>query len=170
MHRPALPSHHPLARNATPAPRVARRAATVATSLAATLALAAAAVAQTPDALARAAAEPGAVVTPSGLVYRPLAEGKGASPTATDTVRVHYRGTLPDGTEFDSSIKRGQPSSFPLNRVIKCWTEGVQRMKVGGKARLTCPAAIAYGERGAGNVIPPNATLVFEVELLAINP
>lgn len=122
------------------------------------------------DPLARAAAEPGAVVTASGLVYRELASGKGASPAATDTVRVHYRGTLVDGTEFDSSLKRGQPASFPLNRVIRCWTEGVQRMKVGGKARLTCPAAIAYGERGAGSVIPPNATLVFEVELLAINP
>jgi FKBP-type peptidyl-prolyl cis-trans isomerase FkpA len=122
------------------------------------------------DPLARAAAEPGAVVTASGLVYRELTAGKGASPAAADTVRVHYRGTLVDGTEFDSSLKRGQPASFPLNRVIKCWTEGVQRMKVGGKAKLTCPAAIAYGERGAGGVIPPNATLVFEVELLAINP
>jgi FKBP-type peptidyl-prolyl cis-trans isomerase FkpA len=122
------------------------------------------------DLLARAAAEPGAVVTPSGLVYRELTAGTGASPAATDTVRVHYRGTLANGTEFDSSLARGQPASFPLNRVIRCWTEGVQRMKVGGKSRLTCPAAIAYGERGAGNVIPPNATLVFEVELLAINP
>ena len=81
---------------------------------------------------------------------------------------MHYRGTLPDGREFDSSYKRGEPASFPLDRVIKCWTEGVQRMKVGGKARLTCPSAIAYGERGAGGVIPPNATLHFEVELLGI--
>ena len=112
--------------------------------------------------------EPGVIVTQSGLIYRNLKEGTGASPTATDTVKVHYRGTLPDGKEFDSSYKRGEPSSFPLDRVIKCWTEGVQRMKVGGKAKLVCPSAIAYGERGAGNVIPPNATLVFEIELLAI--
>ena len=83
-------------------------------------------------------------------------------------VKVHYRGTLMDGTEFDSSYTRGQPAEFPLNRVIKCWTEGVQRMKVGGKARLVCPPAIAYGERGAGNAVPPNATLNFEVELLGI--
>ena len=83
-------------------------------------------------------------------------------------VKVHYRGTFPDGKEFDSSIARGKPAEFPLNRVIKCWTEGVQLMKVGGKARLTCPAAIAYGERGAGGTIPPNATLHFEVELLGI--
>ena len=140
--------------------------------LAATLALAAhgAALAQTNDVLAKAAAEPGAQVTPSGLVFRSLKEGAGASPIATDVVKVHYRGTLPDGREFDSSIKRGQPASFPLNRVIKCWTEGVQRIKVGGKAKLTCPAAIAYGDRGAGGgEIPPNATLLFEVELLGIN-
>ncbi len=120
------------------------------------------------DPLARAAAEAGAVVTPSGLVYRDLTAGSGASPAAADVVRVHYRGTLTDGTEFDSSYRRGQPASFPLDRVIRCWTEGLQRMKVGGKARLTCPSALAYGERGAGNVIPPNATLVFEVELLGI--
>jgi len=117
-----------------------------------------------------AAKESGAVVTPSGLVYRSLKDGSGASPGATDTVKVHYRGTFPDGKEFDSSYKRGEPIEFPLNRVIKCWTEGVQRMKVGGKAKLTCPATIAYGERGAGAVIPPNATLQFEVELLAISP
>jgi FKBP-type peptidyl-prolyl cis-trans isomerase FkpA len=121
------------------------------------------------DAAASSAKEPGAVVTASGLVYRSLQEGQGASPAATDVVKVHYRGTLPDGREFDSSYKRGQPASFPLDRVIKCWTEGVQRMKVGGKAKLTCPSAIAYGERGAGNgLIPPNATLLFEVELLDI--
>lgn len=120
------------------------------------------------DAAAKAAKEPGAVVTDSGLVYRSLREGKGPSPQATDTVRVHYRGTLPDGKEFDSSYARNQPAEFPLNRVIKCWTEGVQRIKVGGKARLTCPPGIAYGERGAGGVIPPNATLLFEVELLGI--
>jgi FKBP-type peptidyl-prolyl cis-trans isomerase FkpA len=120
------------------------------------------------NAAARAAAEPGATVTESGLVYRSLKEGTGASPAVADTVRVHYRGTFPDGREFDSSHKRGQPAEFALNRVIKCWTEGVQRMKVGGKAKLTCPSAIAYGERGAGGVIPPGATLQFEVELLAV--
>ncbi len=109
-----------------------------------------------------------AVTTASGLVYKSLKDGTGASPTAADRVKVHYRGTLPDGKEFDSSYARGTPAEFPLNRVIPCWTEGVQRMKVGGKASLTCPPAIAYGERGAGNVIPPNATLLFEVELLAI--
>ena len=131
------------------------------------LALQGTALAQPADPLARAAAEKGAVRTDSGLVYRALKEGSGASPQATDTVRVHYRGTFPDGREFDSSYSRGQPASFPLNRVIKCWTEGVQRMKVGGQARLSCPAAIAYGERGAGP-IPPNAVLQFEVELLGI--
>jgi FKBP-type peptidyl-prolyl cis-trans isomerase FkpA len=109
-----------------------------------------------------------ATTTSSGLIYRSLTEGTGASPGATDTVKVHYRGTLPDGTEFDSSYKRGQPASFPLNRVIPCWTEGVQRMKVGGKARLTCPPQIAYGARGAGNVIPPNATLFFDIELIDV--
>ncbi|WP_395699448.1 FKBP-type peptidyl-prolyl cis-trans isomerase [Aquabacterium sp.] len=131
----------------------------------------AAAAASTPalDAVAaKSAKEPGAVVTGSGLVYRSLREGKGPSPAATDTVKVHYRGTFPDGREFDSSYKRGEPTEFPLNRVIKCWTEGVQRLKVGGKAKLTCPPGIAYGERGAGGVIPPNATLLFEVELLGI--
>ena len=120
------------------------------------------------DPLAAAAAEPSAVVTPSGLVYRALEEGQGEGPAAADTVRVHYRGRFPDGREFDSSYSRGQPASFPLNRVIPCWTEGVQRMKVGGKARLTCPAAIAYGARGVGGTIPPNAVLQFEVELLGI--
>ena len=139
------------------------------TALALTLALPLPAEAQTPDPLKAAAAEAGAVTTPTGLVYRSLKDGTGASPTAADSVKVHYRGTLTDGTEFDSSIKRGQPAEFPLGRVIKCWTEGVQRMKVGGKAKLTCPSAIAYGERGTpGGPIPPNATLVFEVELLGI--
>ena len=115
-----------------------------------------------------AAKEPGAKVTASGLVYRSLQDGQGASPLATDKVKVHYRGTFPDGKEFDSSYKRNQPIDFPLNGVIACWTEGVQMMKVGGKAKLTCPPAIAYGVRGAGGVIPPNATLQFEVELIAI--
>ena len=118
---------------------------------------------------AAAAKEVGAVVTPSGLVYRSLKDGTGASPSSSDKVKVHYRGTFPDGKEFDSSYKRGEPIEFPLSGVIKCWTEGVQHMKIGGKAKLTCPASIAYGERGAGGVIPPNATLLFEVELLGIN-
>jgi len=116
-----------------------------------------------------AAKETGAVVTKTGLVYRLLKDGNGATPGVTDTVKVHYKGTFPDGKEFDSSYSRGTPIEFPLNRVIPCWTEGVQRMKLGGKAKLTCPSAIAYGERGAGAVIPPNATLLFEVELLGIN-
>jgi len=121
------------------------------------------------DLPAVAAAEKGAVVTPSGLVYRSLKDGSGASPLATDTVKVHYRGTFADGREFDSSYKRNAPAEFPLNGVIKCWTEGVQRMKVGGKAKLTCPAAIAYGERGAGGgLIPPNTALQFEIELLGV--
>lgn len=147
---------------------------TVAAQRAAMAALFAAAALASPSAFAqadplhKAATETGAVKTDSGLVYRSLKDGKGASPAATDTVRVHYRGTFPDGREFDSSMKRGQPAEFPLNRVIKCWTEGVQRMQVGGKARLGCPSAIAYGERGAGDVVPPNATLFFEVELLGI--
>jgi FKBP-type peptidyl-prolyl cis-trans isomerase FkpA len=106
----------------------------------------------------------------SGLIYKSIKDGSGAQPVATDVVKVHYRGTLQNGTEFDSSHKRGQPAEFPLNRVIKCWTEGVQKMKVGGKAQLTCPPGIAYGERGTpGGPIPPNATLNFEVELLGIN-
>ena len=120
------------------------------------------------DTAALAAKEPGAVVTDSGLVYRSLKDGNGPKPGAAETVKVHYRGTLPDGKEFDSSYARGTPAEFPLNRVIKCWTEAVQRMQVGGKSKLTCPPAIAYGERGAGGVIPPNATLQFEVELLGI--
>ena len=110
------------------------------------------------------------VTSPSGLVYESLKEGTGPSPKASDTVKVHYRGYFPQtGQDFDSSITRGQPIEFPLNGVIACWTEGVQKMKVGGKARLTCPANIAYGSRGAGRIIPPNATLMFEVELLGIN-
>lgn len=131
------------------------------------LALAGNAAAQS-NALESAAKEPGAVVTPSGLVFRSLVEGKGATPAASDVVTVHYKGMLTDGREFDSSYSRGEPTSFGLNRVIPCWTEGVQRIKVGGKAKLTCPPGIAYGSRGAGGVIPPNAVLIFEVELVAI--
>lgn len=118
--------------------------------------------------LDKAAAEPGAVRTPSGLVYRELQPGTGPSPAATDVVRVNYRGTLTDGTEFDSSYKRNEPAEFPLNRVIPCWTEGVQKMKVGGKSKLVCPANIAYADAGSPPVIPGGATLVFEIELLAI--
>jgi FKBP-type peptidyl-prolyl cis-trans isomerase FkpA len=105
---------------------------------------------------------------PSGVKITHTTVGTGASPKASDTVKVHYRGTLMDGKEFDSSYKRNAPATFPLNRVIPCWTEGMQKIKVGGKATLTCPSATAYGERGAGSAVPPNATLNFEVELLAI--
>ena len=108
------------------------------------------------------------VTTASGLVYESLKEGTGDSPKATDTVKVHYKGMFLDGKEFDSSYKRGEPTSFPLNGVIPCWTEGVQRMKPGGKAKLTCPPAIAYGARGAGGVLPPNTTLNFEGELSSV--
>jgi FKBP-type peptidyl-prolyl cis-trans isomerase FkpA len=112
---------------------------------------------------------PPPVTTASGLVYQSVREGAGASPAASDRVKVHYRGTLLDGREFDSSYARKEPAEFPLDRVIPCWTEAVQRMKVGGKARLRCPPSLAYGERGAGQgLIPPNATLLFEVELLDI--
>ena len=125
--------------------------------------LAACAVASAQPASAAMAASP-------GLIYKSLRDGTGPSPTAADTVKVHYRGTLVDGTEFDSSYRRNEPAVFPLARVIKCWTEGVQRMKVGGKAELVCPPELAYGTRGAGSAVPPNATLRFEVELLEINP
>ena len=126
-------------------------------ALVASLAIAPAAMAQAkPD------------TTASGLVYEVIQEGSGESPKVTDTVKVHYKGTFPDGKEFDSSYKRGEPTEFPLNRVIPCWTEGVQRMKPGGKAKLTCPPEIAYGARGAGGVIPPNATLNFEIELISL--
>ena len=113
--------------------------------------------------------EMGAAKTDSGLVYREIRAGSGESPKATDTVKVNYRGTLVDGTEFDSSYKRNQAAEFPLNGVIRCWTEGVQKMKVGGKARLVCPSSIAYGEGGAPPDIPGGATLVFEIELLGIS-
>ena len=106
--------------------------------------------------------------TPSGLIYESLKDGTGAKATPEASVQVHYRGTLANGTEFDSSYKRGEPATFPLNRVIPCWTEGVAKMKEGGKAKLTCPPEIAYGSRGAGSAVPPNATLTFEVELLKV--
>ncbi len=116
-----------------------------------------------------AAKEPGAIKTASGLVYRTITPGRGPSPKATDKVSVHYTGTLTDGKVFDSSVQRGQPVEFALNRVIPCWAEGVQRMKVGEKAHLVCPSELAYGDRGTPDgTIPPGATLVFEVELLAI--
>ena len=118
--------------------------------------------------LPTAFAQSAPVTKPSGLVFQSITEGKGPSPAATDVVKVHYRGTFPDGKEFDSSYKRGEPTEFPLNGVIPCWTEGVQLMKAGGKAKLTCPPAIAYGTRGAGGVIPPNATLNFEIELISV--
>ncbi len=118
--------------------------------------------------LAATAATAQPVTTASGLIYESLKDGSGEPPKATDTVKVHYKGAFPDGKEFDSSYKRGEPTEFPLNRVIPCWTEGVQRMKPGGKAKLICPASIAYGARGAGGVIPPNATLNFEIELISV--
>ena len=114
--------------------------------------------------------KPGVVSTASGLQYQVLNEGSGASPKAADQVTVHYTGTLLDGTEFDSSVSRGEPVTFPLNGVIPGWTEGVQLMKVGGKTRFFIPPQLAYGERGAGSDIGPHATLVFEVELLSIEP
>ena len=120
--------------------------------------------------LDKAAAEKGAVKTPTGFVYQELTAGTGPQPTAESKVRVHYRGTNTDGTEFDSSYKRNEPAVFPLNQVISCWTQALQMMKVGGKAKLVCPAEMAYGDRGRPPVIKPGATLVFEVELLAIEP
>ncbi|MCA1958077.1 MAG: FKBP-type peptidyl-prolyl cis-trans isomerase [Nitrospira sp.] len=118
--------------------------------------------------LAKAASEKGSIKTESGAVITPIKLGSGATPKSTDTVKVHYHGTLIDGTVFDSSVKRGEPATFPLDQVITCWTEGVQQIKVGGKSRLICPSNLAYGDRGSPPVIKPGATLVFEVELLEI--
>jgi len=112
--------------------------------------------------------EKGAEKTASGLIYIPVKAGGGAAPKATDTVKVHYSGTLRDGSVFDSSVERGQPASFPLNRVVPCWTEGLQKMQVGGKAKLACPSDLAYGDRGAPPKIKPGSALLFEVELLSI--
>ncbi|MDO8906124.1 FKBP-type peptidyl-prolyl cis-trans isomerase [Hydrogenophaga sp.] len=117
---------------------------------------------------AQTTALPADKVLASGVAMKWSAAGQGTKPRATDTVQVHYRGTLLDGTEFDSSFKRGQPASFPLNRVVPCWTQAVQEMKVGDTADLTCPPATAYGERGIPGVIPPNSTLKFQVQLLAV--
>jgi len=118
--------------------------------------------------LDKAAAEKGATKTASGLVITTIKSGTGPSPKATDRVKVHYHGTLTDGTVFDSSVQRGEPITLPLNGVIKCWTEGVSMMKVGGKSKLVCPSDIAYGDQGRPPVIKGGATLVFEVELLEI--
>ncbi len=123
-----------------------------------------------PAALAKAASEKGAIKTASGAIVIPEKEGTGATPKETDKVKVHYTGTLTNGKKFDSSVDRGQPAEFPLNGVIKCWTEGLQKMKVGGKAKLVCPADTAYGEQGRPPVIPGNAVLTFEVELLEVLP
>lgn len=114
------------------------------------------------------AQQPAAETLPSGVVVMHLQQGSGPFPAASDTVKVHYRGTLTNGTEFDSSYQRNKPASFPLNRVIPCWTEGMQKMQAGGKAKLFCPAPTAYGPRGIPGTIPPNSVLMFEVELLAI--
>jgi FKBP-type peptidyl-prolyl cis-trans isomerase FkpA len=135
-------------------------------AVAMTLAVPAFAVAN--DTIDKAAKEKGAVKTASGMVYKSIKDGSGKSPSASSTVEVNYRGTLPNGKEFDSSYKRKQSIKFPLSGVIPCWTEGVQKMKVGGKAKLVCPPELAYGSRGAGQDVPPNSTLIFEVELLDI--
>jgi FKBP-type peptidyl-prolyl cis-trans isomerase FkpA len=119
--------------------------------------------------LDKAALQPGAVRLPSGVIYREERAGTGVSPKPTDTVRVNYRGTFTNGTEFDSSYRSGQPFTTPLTGVIPCWTEGVQKMKTGGKAMLVCPPERAYGDAG-GQGIPGGSTLVFDIELLAINP
>ena len=116
----------------------------------------------------KASKEAGATKTASGMIIKHTQEGTGASPAATDEVKVHYAGRLINGEQFDSSIERGEPAVFPLNRVIPCWTEGVQTMKVGGKAQLVCPANLAYGPQGKPPTIPGQSTLVFDVELLDI--
>jgi len=118
--------------------------------------------------LDKMAKEKGAKKLESGVVVISVKDGKGAYPTAADMVKVHYHGTFPDGKVFDSSVERGTPAEFPLSGVIPCWTEGVQKIKVGGKAKLVCPSDTAYGDQGAGGTIPGGATLVFEVELLEI--
>jgi FKBP-type peptidyl-prolyl cis-trans isomerase FkpA len=118
--------------------------------------------------LDKMAAEKGAVTTASGLVYLEQKAGAGEQPTATSTVVAHYQGTLRDGTVFDSSVERGQPLTIPLNRVIPCWTEAIAMMKPGGKSKITCPSAIAYGDKGSPPTIPPGAALTFEVELISI--
>jgi FKBP-type peptidyl-prolyl cis-trans isomerase len=120
--------------------------------------------------LTQMAAEPGATTAATGYVIRTLTEGTGASPGPTDMVKVHYHGTLRDGTVFDSSVDRGTPAEFPLNRVIPCWTQSLQTMKVGGKYKVTCPSEIAYGDRGSPPAIQPGATLSFEVELIEVKP
>ncbi len=120
------------------------------------------------DFLAQAAGQEGAETSSSGMIYFETLKGSGASPGATDRVRVHYRGSLTNDEQFDSSYDRGQPGEFPLNGVIPCWTEGVQKMAVGGKAKLICPSSIAYGDAGRPPTIPPGATLIFEVELVEI--
>jgi FKBP-type peptidyl-prolyl cis-trans isomerase FkpA len=114
------------------------------------------------------AENPKSETLPSGVVIEHLKAGTGAMPTVNDTVVAHYRGTLADGKEFDSSYKRGEPAAFPLTRVVPCWTQGMQKIRVGGKAKLTCPAATAYGDRGYPGVIPGGAVLTFEVELVSI--
>ncbi|HYZ88585.1 MAG TPA: FKBP-type peptidyl-prolyl cis-trans isomerase [Myxococcales bacterium] len=121
------------------------------------------------DFLAKAAQEKGAQKLPSGLVFKVIRPGKGPSPKETDQVKVNYEGRLINGTVFDSSYKRGQPAEFPLNGVIKCWTEGVQKMHVGEEAQLICPSDIAYGDRSPSPLIPAGSTLIFKVELLAVN-
>ena len=118
----------------------------------------------------KSAKEKGAVTTKSGIVYIPSVEGSGNPPKSTDIVKVNYRGTLVDGKEFDSSYKRGNPLEFKLDNVIKCWTEALQLMKPGGKAKLICPPQLAYGDNGAGDLILPGATLAFEVDLIEVNP
>ncbi len=118
--------------------------------------------------LEKAAKEKGAQKLPSGVIFESVKEGTGPSPKETDTVKVHYTGSLIDGKVFDSSEKRGQPAEFPLNQVIKCWTEGLQKMKVGGEAKLICPSSVAYGDEGRPPTIPGGATLIFDVKLLDI--